>query len=93
MFKVEKDGYVMTVKDGNQLTAFLNNGWKEVSVKAETSSKSTEEVKEDGKHTRKEIMFMKTEDLQKLGAELEIDDASEKTAKELKTLICEKLGL
>ncbi len=91
MFKVEKDGQTMTIKNGNQLSAFLNNGWKEVSVKAETSKPTV--VEEDGKHTRKEIMFMKTEDLQKLGDELGIDNASEKTAKELKTLICEKLGL
>lgn len=93
MFKVEKDGQTMTIKNGNQLSAFLNNGWKEVSVKAETSKPTVEVKEEESKHTKKEIMFMKTEDLQKLGAELEIEGASEKTGKELKTLICEKLGL
>lgn len=28
MTKVIKDGIVMVARDGNQLAAFLNNGWK-----------------------------------------------------------------
>lgn len=30
MTKVVKDGIAMVAKDKNQLAAFLNNGWKEV---------------------------------------------------------------
>ena len=28
MTKIVKDGAVMVARDGNQLAAFLNNGWK-----------------------------------------------------------------
>ena len=39
MVEVRKNGIKMTVRDNNQLSAFLNNGWKKVT--AEEVEKTT----------------------------------------------------
>ena len=35
MFKVEREGTTMELRDGNQLSAFLNSGWKLVEDKVD----------------------------------------------------------
>lgn len=48
MITVEKDGRTFALRNENQLSAFLNSGWKEVVAKKATSTttETVEEVKE-----------------------------------------------
>lgn len=43
MFKVEREGTIMELRDGNQLSAFLNSGWKLCEEKADPAPKAEPE--------------------------------------------------
>lgn len=90
MTKVEKDGVTMVARDKNQRAAFLNNGWKEVGGKQESSA-SQSETKPGYK--KSDIARMNVEDLKKLAGELGIEGAEESTGDVLKAEIIKELGL
>lgn len=93
MTKVEKNGIKMIAKDGNQLAAFLNNGWEVVDSKP---VKETPEQLPETKlpeYKKSDISRMNVEDLRKLAAELKIEGTEESTGEALKAAIIEKLGL
>ena len=60
-------------------------------VPTSSQVEDTPKKEEETKYTKKDIQFMKTEDLKALGKELGLDE--ELTGKDLKPLIIERLGL
>lgn len=84
-----KDEIRMTVRDGNHLAAFLNNGWKVAdSQKAEKPEGNTEK-----QYTKSDISRMSTADLKALAPTLGIEVTEESTGAKLKEEIIAKLGL
>lgn len=93
MIKVEKNGVRMAAKDGNQLAAFLNNGWKKIENEPEEKAPEQPQETKLPEYKKSDISRMNVEDLRKLAAELGIDGAEESTGEALKAAIIEKLGL
>lgn len=101
MYRVTKDGRTMNLRDKTQLSAFVNAGWTKAEVPASAPAPSTEnaapvqtEGAPDGtRYTKTDINRMGVPDLQKLGAEMGIDGAADKSGIALKTEIIGKLGL
>ena len=92
MTRIVKDGVVMVARDGNQLAAFLNNGWEacEENQIAENHTKQEEEKKS---YTKTEINRLSTDELQALASENGIDGADNMTGTDLKKILLEKFGL
>lgn len=99
MTEVVKNGIRMAARDGNQLAAFLNNGWKIAEEKKSTitASQNVEttitEENPDKEYTKSEISRMKTDDLKALAPTLGIEVTEESTGAKLKEEIIAKLGL
>lgn len=99
MTEVVKNGIRMAARDGNQLAAFLNNGWKIVEEKKSTIvvPKNVETSIAEGninkEYTKSEISRMKTDDLKALAPTLGIEVTEESTGAKLKEEIIVKLGL
>lgn len=90
MTKIVKDGASMVARDGNQLAAFLNNGWKIDESKQPTIKDDAPKQKE---YSKSEINRMSTSDLQKLASESGVDGAENISGAELKKILLEKFGL
>lgn len=99
MTEVVKNEIRMAARDGNQLAAFLNNGWKIAEEKKSTIAvpenveKSIAEGNTDKEYTKSEISRMKTDDLKALAPTLGIEVTEESTGAKLKEEIIAKLGL
>lgn len=99
MTEVVKNGIRMAARDGNQLAAFLNNGWKIAEEKKSTlvAPQSAETSIAEGninkEYTKSEISRMKTDDLKALAPTLGIEVTEESTGAKLKEEIIAKLGL
>lgn len=99
MTKIVKDGAVMVARDGNQLAAFLNNGWTVDSdgkiTTGQVTATNITPPQTDGKktYTKTEINRLSTAELQALALENGIDGANEMTGAELKKVLIEKFGL
>ncbi|RKI36311.1 hypothetical protein D7V86_24520 [bacterium D16-51] len=89
MTKVIKDGITMAARDKNQLSAFLNNGWKEEGTKEPVITQPGGK----SEYKKSDIAKMNVEDLKKLAAELQIEGAAGSTGDVLKAAIIERLGL
>lgn len=90
MTKIVKDGASMVARDGNQLAAFLNNGWKIDESKQPVIQNDAQKQKE---YSKSEINRMSTSDLQKLASERGVDGAENMPGAELKKILLEKFGL
>lgn len=99
MTKIVKDRAVMVARDGNQLAAFLNNGWTVESDEKNTTGQVTATnmipPQTDGKktYTKTEINRLSTAELQALALENGIDGAKGMTGSDLKKVLIEKFGL
>lgn len=99
MTEVVKNGIRMAARDGNQLAAFLNNGWKiaEEKKSAIAAPQNKETTSAEGninkEYTKSEISRMKTDDLKALAPTLGIEVTEESTGAKLKEEIIAKLGL
>lgn len=89
MTEVIKDGVRMAARDGNQLAAFLNNGWSVVDTAEKTEDTETS-LKQ---YSKSEIQRMSTAELKTLAPTLGIDVTEESTGAKLKEEIIAKLGL
>lgn len=90
MTKIVKDGASMVARDGNQLAAFLNNGWKIDESKQPAVQNDAPKQKE---YSKSEINRMSTSDLQKLASESGVEGAESISGSELKKILIEKFGL
>ena len=82
----------MVARDGNQLAAFLNNGWK-ASEENPTVENHTKHEEEKKSYTKTEINRLSTAELQTLATENGIDGADCMIGADLKKILLEKFGL
>lgn len=71
----------------------VNGMWYKAGEEIAPAPVIKEPVIEKPKYTRKDITFMRVDDLRKLAEEQGIEDADEMTGTALKPLLIEKLGL
>ena len=90
MTKIVKNGAFMVARDGNQLAAFLNNGWK-IDESKQTEIQS--DAPKQKEYSKSEINRMSTADLQKLASESGVENAENISGAELKKILLEKFGL
>lgn len=89
MTEVIKDGVRMAARDGNQLAAFLNNGW----TVDDTTGKPDVPKAHANQYSKSDISRMSTDDLKSLAPTLGIVVTEESTGVKLKEEIIAKLGL
>lgn len=88
---VIKDGIKMATRDGNQLAAFLNNGWTVTDIVKKQEAEIPEVSAKQ--YSKSEIQRMNTADLKAVAAEVGIEVTEESTGKALKEELITKLGL
>ena len=82
----------MVARDGNQLAAFLNNGWK-ASEENQIAENHTKQEEEKKSYTKTEINRLSTAELQTLALENGIDGADGMTGVKLKETLIKVLNL
>ncbi len=95
MIKTVQRGTVkLTLRDTNQVAAFLNNGWKECLEEENTTEEvATEEAPTTVAYTKTEINRMNKETLVAVATTAGIENSSEKSGTVLKNLLIKKFNL
>ncbi len=100
MTSVYKEGVRMSVRDGNQLAAFLNNGWKpegggpdESLGKRKINANPEMEADKQTSFSKTDINRMSKDDLVSLATMRGIKNPSEISGSELKRALIGQMGL
>lgn len=81
----------MGVSTEVQASAFLNNGWKRVTVETVKAEQESKEIQ--NQYNKRVINRMSTAELQTLAVEQGIDGANEMTGADLKKVLIEYFNL
>lgn len=91
MIRLERGKLSMGVSTEVQASAFLNNGWKRVTVETVKAEQESKEIQ--NQYNKRVINRMSTAELQTLAVEQGIDGANEMTGADLKKVLIEYFNL